>query len=245
MNRRKRPEEKAEIAARAQRAQYAARGIDREVDLHGYTGVEARAELNRKWPGWSGLQRVSIIHGTGDTLHALVRLWCEEKGVMWTLDERNTGVTIVHPGRQLQTGPLPVHRPMSVSETLHELRARTRTSKPDGAKPTASSGSAPSPGKSDSGNRSRKATAGPSRDLFAEEMQRLEASDPLYLHKSKHSLTPPPVYDEPGVSSADTRPDAENASRPRLDPMALAFERLGKEPASVTRRRKGDPSVDS
>ena len=88
---------------------------DREIDLHGYTSVAARARLNTEWSTrkWHGLQRVRIIHGTGSVLHALVRLWCEEKGLAWTIESHNPGVTILHPGRRLQADPAPPHRPLN------------------------------------------------------------------------------------------------------------------------------------
>jgi len=74
---------------------------------------------------WYGLQRVRIIHGTGSVLHALVRLWCEEKGLAWTVESQNPGVTILHPGRRLQAAPAPPHRP------LNSLNKRLPSRKPE------------------------------------------------------------------------------------------------------------------
>ena len=103
--------------------------IDREIDLHGFTAVECRSRLNSLWATreWQGLQRVRLIHGTGSVLHALVKLWCEEKGIAWTVEPHNPGVTIVHPGQQLQTLPPPPHHPL---KTLHPLKKRTVSSSP-------------------------------------------------------------------------------------------------------------------
>jgi hypothetical protein len=101
--------------------------IDREIDLHGFTASEARSKLNSLWATreWQGLQRVRVIHGTGSVLHALVKLWCEEKGVAWTVEPNNPGVTIIYPGRQLQSDPAPPHRPL---KSLQPLKKRAQLS---------------------------------------------------------------------------------------------------------------------
>src|SRR5262245_45147813 len=89
--------------------------LDREIDLHGYTRAEARAHLEAIWARreWHGLRRVRIIHGTGAVLHRVVRQWCEEKGIPWTTEAQNPGVTILHPGLRPKTPPVPPHHPMA------------------------------------------------------------------------------------------------------------------------------------
>jgi hypothetical protein len=194
-------------------------GADREIDLHGYTSGEARARLNTLWSSreWHGLQRVRVIHGTGSVLHALVRLWCEEKGITWTVEPSNTGVTIVHPGRRLQTDPAPPHRPLRALKP-HRPAAKRRDSEA--------------------------AARDPDDGLTDEERMR-RAFDQLgvqemgSLLKEKRSSAPGPHIPPP--PGAGPKPPAAPESSPALtptDPMEEEFARLGQDDALTLFKRK-------
>lgn len=82
--------------------------IDAEKDFHGYRAAEMLAWLENVWARrqWHGLLRVRIIHGTGEVLFRAARQWCDEKGIPWTVEPHNPGVTILHPSRRtLPTTP--------------------------------------------------------------------------------------------------------------------------------------------
>jgi hypothetical protein len=204
------------LAARNDRA-------DREIDLHGYTAVEARSRLNTLWSTreWQGLQRIRVIHGTGSVLHALVKLWCEEKGVAWTVEAHNPGVTIVHPGRRLQAITAPPHRPLQKLKG-HLPAAKRR----DRANP------APDP---DSGLSDE--------ELMAREFARLGGENVGEILRGKRSTDPGPYTAGPqgAGTQAESNPEpSEQGSPPPLDAMAQEFERLGEETPLVLFKRKRD-----
>ena len=74
--------------------------IDAEKDFHGYREAEMLACLERSWSNgvWSGLKRVRLIHGTGEVLFRTARQWADGKGIPWSTEPNNPGVTILHPG---------------------------------------------------------------------------------------------------------------------------------------------------
>jgi hypothetical protein len=202
---------------------------DREIDLHGYTSKEARTFLDKRWAQseWHGLQRIRIIHGTGDVLHGLVRLWCEEKGLMWTTEERNPGVTILHPGRRLQTPAPPPHRPLNgLKQRLSP--AQRRAMKPESASDIPS----------DTQDRARSSGGEDdvSTDLMAAEFDRLGEADAFLLHKRKHNLSPPKPTNSLSDKSDSPRSQPPAPSLPAPDLMAEEFERLGRE--NITPRKK-------
>lgn len=89
--------------------------VDDELDLHGFTIAESRESLNSNWASkrWLGARRVRIIHGTGVALWSFVRQWADEKGIPWTLETFNPGVTILHPTMCERPAPMPAHKPMA------------------------------------------------------------------------------------------------------------------------------------
>src|SRR2546430_928504 len=157
---------------------------DREIDLHGMTSGRTRATLERHWASrqWHGLQRVRVIHGTGDVLHAVVRLWCEEKGIEWTTESWNPGVTILLPGRRLQTPAPPPHRPLN--------GLKKHLPKAPAARPTPLGGASSS-----------------DEDLFAQEMDRLSAEKGGSLGRLNRSTDPSP---DTARESTTTAPPLEN-----------------------------------
>jgi hypothetical protein len=137
--------------------------IDREIDFHHYTRAQMRAELDRVWGSgaWRGLRRVRVIHGAGEVLGREFRAWCDEKGLAWTAEPHNPGVTILLPGRRAQTTPAPPHRPMA--RLKHRLPpAPTGREEPQ----------APVPSSSDA-------------QLFAEEIERIAGTDSETLRRRK------------------------------------------------------------
>lgn len=205
-------------------------GVDREIDLHGYTSAEARSRLNMIWSTreWQGLQRIRVIHGTGSALYALVRLWCEEKGIEWTVETPNTGVTILHPGRRLQAESATPHRPLHPLKHHPARRVDKETvTRGDKAKTPYDP-----PGQSLMASTS-------AVDPMAEEFERLKQDDALTMFKRKRDLVPP----RPAPTRA--RADRPKSFLPAVPPppapdlMAAEFARLGEEAAKITRKRKG------
>lgn len=206
---------------------------DREVDLHGYTASEARSRLNVLWSTreWHGLQRIRVIHGTGSVLHALVKLWSEEKGMSWTVEPHNPGVTILHPGRRLQTPPAPAHRPLASlkRELPREKRKEAETTRRPASHVShadADAGAEVDDGLTD-------------EERMKREFDRLGVQDALTLFKRKRDLL------APRESQHGSQPD-EIVAQPRTpgpqsdpDLMAQEFARLGEEPSQITRKRKG------
>lgn len=202
---------------------------DREIDLHGYTSSEARTLLDKRWARkeWQGLQRVRIIHGTGDVLHGLVRLWCEEKGLVWTTEERNPGVTILHPGRRLQTESPPPHRPLNgLKQRLSPAQRLAMKSKTEFDLLS----------ETQNGMSSAVTESDVSTDLMAEEFAKLEDADAFVLHKRKHNLIPPAADGLPADKSSPSRSMPPALSLPSRDLMAEEFERLGRE--NIPSRKK-------
>src|SRR5438552_15285953 len=165
---------------------------DREIDLHGLPAVQTRAKLERHWSSreWHGLQRIRVIHGTGDVLHAVVRLWCEEKGVEWTTESYNPGVTVILPGRRLQTPAAPPHRPLNgLKRHLPKNPAARRPAPPE-------------PSLSD-------------KELFARELDRLSGVETQNLQRDKRSPDPGPCQ-----PPAPTIPQIENRQSKIENPIA-------------------------
>lgn len=156
--------------------------IDAELDLHGFTAQEARTVLEGVWSRkvWHGKARVRIIHGTGEVLWSFVRTWADEKGITWTLEGHNTGVTILHPGSRSQTSHLP-NRPFTrhhdvLRKAIEQAAASsgpkvTRSPKP--VPPTAAVSSAP------------KEVSISETDLFKQEMERLADIPSTTLQRRK------------------------------------------------------------
>ena len=140
--------------------------IDREIDFHHYTRAEMRARLEDIWARreWHGLRRVRVIHGTGAVLYKEVRKWCDEKGIPWTTEEHNPGVTILHPGRRANTAPAPPHRPLTAIRQYKEEREKAESTRQQ----------------AETENRK-------SSDLMAEEFARLAQEDPRTLRRRKHA----------------------------------------------------------
>jgi hypothetical protein len=85
-----------------------------EIDFHGYTVIEVKHRLNSIWAShrWQGARRVKIIHGTGETLWKIVRGWADEKGIPWTVEVWNPGVTILLPCLRHKSSIDNFHRPL-------------------------------------------------------------------------------------------------------------------------------------
>lgn len=246
-------------------------GADREIDLHGYTAAEARARLNTLWATreWHGLQRVRVIHGTGSVLHALVKLWCEEKGIAWTVEPRNPGVTILHPGQRLQALSAPPHRPLHPLKH-HRPAAKNREAAappdPDDnlsdeermAQEFARLGVEQTPAllkhkrSTDPGSEPPfvppapapaaprpDSPPDPAGDPMEEEFARLEEDDALTLFKRKRDLLPSRKAPESARTGRAVPHHPALPPPPAPDLMAQEFARLGEEPPQVTRKRKG------
>ena len=93
------------------------------IDLHFKTEIQARDILETHWASrkWHGLRSVHIIHGDGDVLRPATRNWADEKGIPWAPENGNTGVTVLHPGKRLQTPAAPPVRPLNKTD-LKEVR---------------------------------------------------------------------------------------------------------------------------
>jgi hypothetical protein len=130
-----------------------------------------RAYLESIWSRreWHGLQRVRVIHGTGATLWRALRQWCDEKGIPWGTEPRNPGVTILHPAhRALPAQALP-HRPLAL---LKRQRPAEKPPEEERAPPAPSEAAPP-------------AAPQKTRDLMAEEFERLLKEDPRLTQKRK------------------------------------------------------------
>jgi hypothetical protein len=159
--------------------------IDFEVDLHGDTSAGARSRLETIWStkSWQGLRRVRVIHGTGEVLWKVVRLWCEEKGIEWTTESHNAGVTILHPGRRAVSAPAPPHRPLA---QLSQVKISKPKKEPKPEKPVVK-GAEPPPSENPKFKADKPVAKSPDKDLMAEEFARLAEEDERALRKQKHS----------------------------------------------------------
>jgi hypothetical protein len=147
--------------------------IDAEIDLHGLTAASARDQLETVWSRrvWQGLRRVRIIHGTGEVLYKIVRLWADDKSIPWTLEAYNPGVTILQPALRREHSVVPANRPFARHrKELTDLVTSKRESAGPDRLPVSVENSAVQ------------------ADLFAQEIDRLEQQDPRSVHKRKHGL---------------------------------------------------------
>lgn len=160
--------------------------IDFEVDLHGDTSAGARSRLETIWStkSWHGLRRVRVIHGTGEVLWKVVRLWCEEKGIEWTTESHNAGVTILHPGRRAVSAPAPPHRPLAKLSEVKTSKPK-KEAKPE--KPPIKTVEPIPPSESKKVQATRAPETAEKKDLMAEEFARLAEEDERALRKQKHS----------------------------------------------------------
>ncbi len=67
------------------------------VDLHGRTVEQVRVILQERWPRWSRLIAVRIIHGQGSILLPEVVRWCAEMGIPYLPDINNSGALRIFP----------------------------------------------------------------------------------------------------------------------------------------------------
>jgi hypothetical protein len=135
-----------------------------EMDLHGDTASTARFRLDSEWSRrrWHGMQRVRVIHGTGDVLWQVVRQWSEEKGIAWSPERGNPGATILHPGERLQAGAEPPNRPFARHKEALKASVPPRPVAP-----------APAPPAVERRERPVTPPVAPPPDLMAAEMERL------------------------------------------------------------------------
>jgi len=159
--------------------------IDYEVDLHGDTSAGARSRLETIWStkSWHGLRRVRVIHGTGAVLWKVVRTWCEEKGIEWTTESHNAGVTILHPGRRAVSSPAPPHRPLAQLSQVKASKPKKET-KSEKLPVKAVELAPPEIRKVKT---ERPVEKSQDKDLMAEEFARLAEEDERALRKQKHS----------------------------------------------------------
>lgn len=138
--------------------------VDREVDFHHHTVAQMRDWLDRAWAQreWDGLRRVRIIHGRGAALPPALRTWCDEKGIPWSVDPGNPGVTILHPGMRRVPSPRAAQRPLA---ELRKARPPARRALEEAASP--------------------RGDAEP--DLMAAEFERLAEEDRRRLLGRKHA----------------------------------------------------------
>lgn len=165
--------------------------VDSEIDLHGYTALEARSELDRIWGRrcWQGLKRVRVIHGNGVVLRRVVRNWCDDRGIPWATELMNPGTTIIHPANRTVFPPSVTHRPLS-----HRLRGikialnREQRSRADPSHPTAERREELLRGSGEvSEIRRTQNIDQSSSDLMAQEFERLSRLDTTSLHRKKHA----------------------------------------------------------
>jgi hypothetical protein len=165
--------------------------VDSEIDLHGYTALEARSELDRIWGRrcWQGLKRVRVIHGNGSVLRKVVRNWCDDRGIPWATELMNPGTTILHPANRTVFPPSVTHRPLS-----HRMRGikialdREQRSRAETFHPTAERREEPLKGSGEvSEKRRTQNIEQPSSDLMAQEFERLSRLDATSLRRRKHA----------------------------------------------------------
>lgn len=153
--------------------------IDREIDFHGFTVAQMRAWLETTWARrqWHGLRRVRVIHGTGAVLFRELRRWCDEKGIPWTTEIHNPGVTILHPSHRALPSPPSTHHPFAaLKHRLSSRAAPTPRPSPPKKRPTPPAVPA-SPSKPDPD----------AARLMEEEFDRLAEVDPETLYRWKHA----------------------------------------------------------
>jgi hypothetical protein len=200
--------------------------IDAEIDLHGYTANEARQQMEGAWARrvWHGLTRVRVIHGSGAVLWEVVRSWAEEKGIPWTVEPRNPGVTILLPGTRSSASPAPPNRPLSA---LKDYTPR-KPAPPPASKATAPPEDTPTPG--------TRASLSSAADPMAEEFERLAEEDRIQIFKRKQGFGAlPPAASEAAPKHLPSLPPQEK------DLMAEEFARLARTDSGALRRKKREP----
>jgi hypothetical protein len=165
--------------------------VDSEIDLHGYTALEARAELDRIWGRrcWQGLKRVRVIHGNGSVLRKVVRNWCDERGIPWATELMNPGTTILHPVNRAEFPPSLTHRPFShrLRGIKNALDQQQKSRNISATSPIENRGSESFPARKEEEKRRTHSIDQKSSDLMAQEFERLSKLDASSIRRRKHS----------------------------------------------------------
>ncbi len=148
------------------------------------TAAETRAELEMIWSRreWHGLRRVRLIHGNGEVLRHVVRDWADEKGIRWTTNAHNPGITTLHPGQRETVAEEMFNRPFLRHRHLLQPPDAPQNSRMAEQKVPPKPPAAPAP-------KPPPALAPPptpsEEDLFAKELARLDTLDPNLLRRRK------------------------------------------------------------
>ncbi|MEP6757085.1 MAG: Smr/MutS family protein [Chthonomonadales bacterium] len=204
---------------------------EKERDLHGLTGIQARHRLEDCWSTgkWHGLKSVQIIHGDAHVLKGVTRKWAEDKGIEWAPVSGNPGATNIFPGRRIQTKPAPPVRPLANPTMAHVRRHSPKT-----AVPTPS----PAPPDISDDDLMKKALAdlGASKNAndFDFESTGVRSLDRPELRKLLEQKVTAPAPPEP----KKVTPRVTAPATPPVDPLEAEMERLANADLNALRRAK-------